>query len=104
MREHRALESLEFGPWVDAELFDQRTARVLIGAQGIGLPPGSIQREDELRVEALAHRMRAHETDQRRDDLGVCTARELRVDEAFVRGEGELVETRLGITRETEVA
>ena len=45
-------------PGLDADLLDERRARVAVGLERLGLPAGSVQREHALRVQALAQRLR----------------------------------------------
>ena len=57
MGEDRLVEVMELGAWLDPELLDEHLARVPVGLQGVGLAAAAIQREHQLRVQALAPRV-----------------------------------------------
>ena len=52
--EYRPLELAQTLAGLDAELLDQRPARVLVGLQRVGLAVGAVEREHQLRPQALA--------------------------------------------------
>ena len=90
--EHRLLQPPQALARLDAQVLDQRMARVLVGLQGIRLPVAAIQREHELRAQALAVRMLADERLEAAHDLGVAAEREVRVGELLLRRDPELLE------------
>ena len=50
LRKHRRLELPEPLAGLDAQLLDQRPARVLVGLEGVRLAVGSVEREHQLRA------------------------------------------------------
>lgn len=57
----RALESLQRGARLEADLLDQGPARCLVGLERLGLSPAAIQRGHQLPVQALAQRITGYE-------------------------------------------
>ena len=100
MREDRLLRALELGPRLQAELRDERPSRVRIYIERLGLPPRAIEREHELRTEALSQRLLANERLQLRDDLRMPPAREIRIDARTERVQPLLLESWNGRERE----
>ena len=47
----------QLGAWLDADLLDERGARVLIGGERLRLAAGAVQREHPLGVQVLAQRL-----------------------------------------------
>ena len=77
---------------LDADLLDERRPRLAVGVQRIGLPPGAVQREHALGVEALAQRLLAHEPVELADDLPVAPGGEIALDRVLERRQPELLE------------
>ena len=77
---------------LDADLLDERRPRLAVGVQRVGLPPGAVQREHALGVEALAQRLLAHEPVELADDLPVAPGGEIALDRVLERRQPELLE------------
>ncbi len=78
--ENRLLESADRGTGLDAELIDEGAAPFAVDLERCRLLPAAIEREHQLRAEALVERMRAHEPLELRQDFGVAAERERSVD------------------------
>ena len=83
--EDRALQILQLAPGFDPELVDQPAARLLIARQRLGLATRSVQREHQLRLQALSQRMLAREHLKLADQRCVAAEREVRVDPILQR-------------------
>lgn len=95
-----ALKLLELRRRLEAELVGQVRARLLVGAQRLGLPAGAVEREHVLRAEPLAHRVLLAQHLELARELRVTPERELRVDPRLDRFEPELFQPpRLHIER-----
>ena len=94
--EHRALERLQLGAGLEAQLVDEQVAGALVGTQRVGLPSPAVESEDQLGVEPLAKRVAADEIAEGGDGLGMVTRVEPGVGEALVGGEDQLAEARGG--------
>ena len=92
VREDRLLEPLQLGPGLDADLLDERVARLPVGVERLGLAPGAIQREHPLGVQPLAQRVLRDERLELADHVGVPPRREVRLDRQLVRVHAQLVE------------
>jgi hypothetical protein len=55
------MQPLQVRPRFDSYLVHQQTARAAVRLQRLGLPPGPIEREHELPVQALAQGVLRHE-------------------------------------------
>ena len=84
--EDRALERAQPLARLDPQFVHERAPRVLVGAEGVGLAVAAVQREHQLRPQALAVRILGHEALEVADDLRVAAEREA--------GLGELLERR----------
>ena len=91
MAEHRALELAQRRARLDAELV-QRPASVLVGVERVLLPPGAVEREDELLAEPLAVRLGGDELLELRDDFAMLAEREPRVEPQLERLEPQILE------------
>ena len=80
MREDGLLETLELGAGLEAELLDERPASIGVHVECLRLAAGAVEGEHQLRAEALAQRMRAHELAQLRHELGVTSSGEVGLD------------------------
>jgi hypothetical protein len=78
---------------LEAELVDERRARVRVRLECVALSPRSVKGEDELAPAALAERLLDDECLQLGHELGVTTERELGIEPAFERVEPESLET-----------
>ena len=92
LREHGALDPLELRARLEAELLDQRLARVLVDLQRLGLPTRAVEREHQLGAEALPERMRRRQRLELRHELGVAAGREPGLDPVLDRRHPELRE------------
>ena len=77
---------------LDPELLDEDLARVAVGLQRVGLAAAAIQREHQLRVQALAPRVHARELLKLRDQLGVAPVGQVGLDAQLQRGHALLLE------------
>ena len=73
----RGLQALELRARVEAEVLHQRVPRAPVGLERVGLAPGAVQREHQLRVQALAVGVLGREALELADDLGVAAEREV---------------------------
>ena len=90
--QHRRLEALQLRPGLDPDLLDQRLARAAVGVQRVGLPPGAIEGEHALSVEALAQRLLRDQFLETGDHLVVASGGELGVDRELDRPQVKLLE------------
>jgi hypothetical protein len=103
VREDRALELAQPLAGLDAELGDERATGLLVGLERVGLAIAAVEREHQLRAQALAVRVLADQALERADDIGVLAEREARVDELLERGHVKLLEPADLALRETLV-
>ena len=66
--EDRGLQALELAARVEPEVLDQRVAGAPVGLQRVGLAAGAVEREHQLRVQALAVRVLGGQALQLADD------------------------------------
>jgi hypothetical protein len=57
LRKDRPLELAQALAWLDAQHFDQRAARVLVGLQGVRLALRAVERQHQLRPQMLPVRV-----------------------------------------------
>src|SRR5438034_6114150 len=84
----------QIGPRLEAKLVGQRASCILVRVERIGLASRPIQRQHQLRAEALGVWMLANEGLDLRNDLEVMPERELGVDPVFERAASQLFESR----------
>ena len=90
-----ALEALQLAARLEAELLDQRVAGAAVGVERVGLAAGAIEREHQLRVEALAVAVLGGQRLELGDELAVCAAElEVEVDSLLERRQAQLGEPR----------
>jgi hypothetical protein len=94
LREDRPFELAQPVARLDAQLLDELPAGVLVDLQRVGLPVAAVQREHELRAQALAVRVGGDQRLQLADDLRVPAELELRLDELLERGHAQVVQAR----------
>ena len=94
LAQNRLLELLERRARIDAELLDERAARVPVDVERLRLPPRAVEREHELGAEALAERVGGDELLQLADDVRMPAEGEIRLDPALERGQAQLLEAR----------
>ena len=92
LREDRLVQPPQLGAGLDADLLDERRARVAVGLERLGLAPGAVQREHPLRVQPLAQRVLGDERLELADHLGVPAGREVGVDRHLGRAQPQLLE------------
>jgi hypothetical protein len=80
LHEDRSLDALELYARLEAELVDQELPRPAIDIEALGLSSAPVQREHELRTEALAVRMLENKRLQLGDEPELPAERELGVD------------------------
>ena len=90
--EDRLLELLQRLARVEAELVDERGARVLVGGERVGLAAGAVEREHQQAAQALAQRVLAHERLELGHGLGVAAEREVGLEPLLERDEAQLLE------------
>ena len=88
----RRVELLERRARVDAEPVDERTARALVRLERLRLASGAVEREHQLRPQALAQRMLGDERLELAHELRVPARLELGLDSLLERREPELSE------------
>ena len=95
LAQDRLLELAQGGARLEAELLDERAARVLVGRERVGLAAGAVEREHELAAQALVGTGAARrERLELGDEVGVAAELELGVDQVLPRREAELLEPR----------
>ena len=92
LAEDRAIEGLQLRPWLDPELLDERSARIVIGRERLGLAAAPVEREHQLTPEPLAQRLRADERLDLRDELGVRPKLEVGGDPLLEHAEAQILE------------
>jgi hypothetical protein len=92
LTQDRVVELAQLTARLDPELLDEHRARLAIGLQCLGLATAPVQAQHEPRVQALAQPMRAHESLELADELGVATERRVRADAVLERADAQLVE------------
>ena len=100
LAQDRRVEALQLGARLDAELVDERLPRRRVHLERLGLPPGPVEREHQLRARALAKRVRSDERLELADELGVAAEGEVGVDPLLERREPQLLEARDLVLRE----
>ena len=100
VEQDRLLELLQRLARVEAELVDQRRARVLVGGERVGLPARAVQRQDQQLAQALAQRMLAHQRLQLGHDLGVTAERQVGLEPQLERDQPQLLQPRDLVARE----
>ena len=92
MLQDRLLEPLQRLARIEAELVDERRARVLVGGERVGLPARPVERQDQQLPQALAQRMLPHERLQLRHDLGRTAERQIRLQTQPERDKPQLLQ------------
>ena len=77
---------------LDAEVVDERAARLGVCVKRLRLPVGAVEGEHLLRAEPFPQRVLAHEQAQLTEDLFVPAERNVTVDPVHQRRQPELVE------------
>ena len=92
LTEDGLLELAELGAGSRPDLRDQGPARLAVGLGGVGLPPGAVEGEHALGVEALVGRVLGDQHLELGDHLPVSAGGELGVDRQLDRSQVELLE------------
>ena len=92
LREDRLLELAQPLARLDAELLDQRPARVLVGLQRVGLAVRAVEGQHQLRPQALPVGVLGDQRLQLPDHLGVAAERQLGLDQLLERRDAQVVE------------
>ena len=90
--EDRALELLQVVARLEPELVSQLAPSLLVALEGIGLPPGAIEREHELTAETFPERVLDGEQLELGDERPDVPERELRVQALLEGDEPQLLE------------
>ena len=90
--EHLLLQPPQLLARLEPQLVGEEAARVAVDRQRVGLAPRAVEREHELRAQALAQRVRRHQLLQLGDQLGVAAVREVGLDPPLEHGEPPLPE------------
>ena len=96
MVEDRPLQILDGLGRLDTELLDERLSQALVCLERAGLAPCSVEREHQLRVQALAKRLIADQRLELADDLEMATEQQVGLDSRFECHEAQLFEPRCG--------
>ena len=83
--EDRPLEPRQRRPGLEAQLLGQHAPAVPVDLQRLGLAPGAIQRQHQLRAQALAQRLARDGGLELGDQLGMAPARQVGLDAALQR-------------------
>ena len=92
--EDPVLQPLERRRRLDPELAVERAPEPLVGLERLSLPPGAVQRHDQLPVEPLAERMLRRECLELSDHVAVAPRREIRLDPVLEARQAQLLEVR----------
>ena len=84
LRQDRSLELAELAARLDAGVLDEQRSTLAIAVERLGLAPGAVQGEHELRARALAQRRFLDPVLQLRDQLLMPAERERAVDPLLV--------------------
>ena len=83
--EHRAVQALQFGRWIEPELVHQVGAHVLVRPQRLGTVIRPVQREDEVRRDAFVGGGLGDQPGQFADQFGVPAQHQIGLDAPFQR-------------------
>ena len=100
LAEDGAVERLELRARLDAQVFDQRASRLVVCRQRLGLPARAIERQHQVRPQALAERVQADERFDLGHELRVRAGLEVRSDPVFERSEAKILEATDLVLRE----
>ena len=92
------MEHSQLATGLDSELVDERTARVVVGAQCVRLAAAAVEREHQLRARVLAQRLAGDHGLELRHQLATAAERKLGVEALLDRRQPQLLEApgRLG--------
>ena len=92
LAEDRAVERLQLRAGLDAELLDERPARVVVGRERLRLAAAAVERQHQLPAQPLAQRVRADERLELGDQLGVRAELEIGCDPLLEHAEPQILE------------
>jgi hypothetical protein len=85
VHENGLLQLLELRSRLDPQLLNQHVARIPVGGERVGLPAGSVEREHQQRVKALAHRFGGDERLELCDHVAVPALAQVVLDRELER-------------------
>ena len=92
LAQDRALESLQLGPRLEAELVREPPAALAIGLERIRLPSGAVEREHQLPPHALARGVLVDQRFELGHQRRVTAQGQLGIDAVLERGQPEILE------------
>ena len=90
--QHGGVQASQRLAGVDAELAGQQVADPPVGGQRVGLPPAPVQRQHQLAVQPLPHRMPGGQLLQLGGQRVMPAQRQVRVDPGLGRGQPQLLQ------------
>jgi hypothetical protein len=92
LAQDRLLQLAQLAAGLQAAFLDERAPELRVGRERLGLAPRAVQREHQLRAQALAQRVAAGDGRELTRQLGVTAALEVGIDPGLERIEPQLVE------------
>ena len=92
LAQHRRVELSQLRAGLHADLIDERRPRVPVRIERIRLAPGAIEREHQLRVQALTQRLAGDQRLELADELAMPSVGQIQVDHRFGGSEPELLQ------------
>ena len=92
LAQDRLVQPPQLGAGLDADLLDQRRARLAVRLQRLGLAARAVEREHALRVQALAQRLLRQQRLELRQHLAVAPGVEVLVDRDLERTRAQLLQ------------
>ena len=89
MFEHRLLQRLEFGAWLETQVFDEHVTGRLVRPHRFGLPAAPIQHEHQLGVETLRYGC-SRTASNSGDRVGMLAEVQATIGEPFDGGKDQL--------------
>ena len=86
------MQALQLRPRLDADLLDQRVARVAVGLERVRLAAAAVERQHPLGVQALAQRVVGQQRLDLGDDLLVAAGGQVGVDRELRGGQAQLLD------------
>jgi hypothetical protein len=95
VREHPALEVAQLRARLEPELLGESGTRLAVYLERVRLPPGSVEREHQLRAQALAEGVLRDERPQLRNEVAILPSTEIGVEPVLEHVGGVLEPLRL---------
>ena len=92
LAQDRRVELAQLRARLDADLPDERRPRVAVRLERVGLAAAAVERQQQLRAQALAQRMLGDERLELRDQRPLAPERELGLDPLLPRDQAQLLE------------